>query len=107
MKEEYDRISKEKCGELNGLKDELEEVSGQLSKERENFRKKLDAKDLELKSSQVKVDNLKSVLASSQKELKQLKVRFDNGRSKEKENLGNYEKTLNQLEKGRLKFFLN
>lgn len=101
MKEEYDRILKIKADELSQIKEQLEDLTGQLNKEREKSRKKLDAKDLEYKSSQVKVENFQKDLANIQKELKQVKARLENAKSREKENLLNYEKTLSKLEKGK------
>jgi len=100
MKEEYERLFKSKTEELNSLKEKIEEMNEQFSKEREKSRKKFDAKDLEFKTANVSSENLKSELATCQKELKQLKTRFENAKTKEKENLANYQKTLDQLEKG-------
>lgn len=104
IKEEYDRISKSKAEELSDTRAQLDDLTAQLNKERDNHRKKLDAKDLECKSFQVNIDSCKNDLTVSQKELKQMKSRFDNLRIKEKENLANYEKTLKQLEAGNLNF---
>lgn len=104
IKEEYDRISKSKAEELSETRAQLDDLTAQLNKERDNHRKKLDAKDLECKSFQVNIDSCKNDLTVSQKELKQMKSRFDNLRIKEKENLANYEKTLKQLEAGNLNF---
>jgi len=102
MKAEYERVSAARAEEVNSLKERVEEVSGQLEKERERARKKLDAKDLECKTASVSVESLKSELVACQKELKQAKSRVESVRAKEKENLASYQKTLSQLERGKM-----
>jgi len=85
MKAEYERVSAARAEEVNSLKERVEELSGQLEKERERARKKLDAKDLECKTASVSVESLKSELVACQKELKQAKSRVESVRAKEKE----------------------
>lgn len=70
-----------------------------MNKERERFRKKQEAKDVEFNCLQVKCDASQGEVTNAQKEIKQLKARLDHVKSKEKENLSNYEKTLSTLEK--------
>ncbi len=78
---------------------QLEESTNQLDKERDRFRKNQETKDVEFNCLRVKCDASTADLETAQKEIKQLKARLDHVRTKEKENLHNYEKTLSTLEK--------
>ena len=67
--------------------------------EKERNRKKNNEKETEIKTLELNVLNLKSEKDFIQNELKQIKARFENLKTKEKENQFNFEKTLNDLEK--------
>ncbi len=88
-----------KLNEINNLHAQIDALGSQLNDEREKTRRKYDSKDLEAKALQANYESLKNEKEFLLKEIKQIKTRFENLKSKEKENLTNYEKTLNGLEK--------
>jgi chromosome segregation ATPase len=99
IKQEYDRLLNHKTIEINKLQHQIDEMSNQLSHQKESTHKELDKKDMELKTLQLNFENSKKELENYKNELNQTKTRFETYKIKEKESNSSREKSLHTLEK--------
>ena len=98
IKQEYDRLLSNKMSELNKLQSQVDELNEEINKIKQKYRKEIDAKDIDLKTTKLNHDNMKQEYEANLVELKQMKTRFDTLKTKEKENQIEFEKSLNHLE---------
>jgi chromosome segregation ATPase len=98
IKQEYDRLLSNKISELNKLQSQVDELNEEINKIKQKYRKEIDTKDLELKTTKLNYENMKQEYDNNLNELKQMKTRFDTLKTKDKENQIEFEKSLSNLE---------
>ena len=59
IKQEYDRLLSNKMSELNKLQSQVDELNEEINKIKQKYRKEIDAKDIDLKTTKLNHDNMK------------------------------------------------
>jgi chromosome segregation ATPase len=95
---EHERALESKNSLIAELREQMNQLSAQLSECIEKRQKELEKKDCELSSLKVLNESLNNELSVAQSELKQARLRLDAFKLNEKEAQATYEKDLRELE---------